>query len=159
MRYAKLGLAIALVIAAAGIGACRPKKTSSSMMPLAHAATAAKPAAAAPAAAKAQQTALHGTVSRVDAKREWLTIRWQTQEKDRKGKLVTRAHWQTIGVKPTTRITLKGKSVKLSQVKVGSTVDVTAQKTGHKMTAASITIVKEPAKPAPKKAATTRAKT
>jgi hypothetical protein len=157
MRYTRLGLAIALMIAAVSLGACK-KKMSSPLVPTAAAATATTARPAASTTAKPVEMSLHGTVSRVDTKRNELTIWWQTTEKDRQGKLVTHKHWQTLYLKPTTKIMFEDKPLKLSQVKIGSTIDVKAQKTGHTLTAVSITVVREPAAPAPKNAPTTHSR-
>jgi hypothetical protein len=100
------------------------------------------------------QAPLQGTVAAVDAKKNTLAIVSKMVMKPVKGKMYEHKMRETVSVKAQTQIQFRGKTIKLSEIKKGSTVRVTAQKVRAQLVASRIEVLRGPgvsAKPAPVK--------
>lgn len=89
-----------------------------------------------------KKISLRGAVASIDAQHNSVTISWRTA---RKGLLHrSRVRRETVLVSPSTDITFEGGTLKLSQIKMGSSVEVTAEKTGRRLMASQIKVLAQP---------------
>jgi len=95
------------------------------------------------AVSKPQQVTLRATINAVDAKHNRMKISWLT-EKQVRGKVHTRRHHKAVSVTSETQVTFQGKSLGISDVKPGSTADITVEKRGRRLVATRIEIQSEP---------------